>query len=145
MPKKIAQMGPGPLERLFGSSMARLLDFFTLYENYEYSKTEVAECAEVSIRTVLRALPYLEEHGIVKHTRTVGNAEMYQTNTESPIIQHLHKAAQAIADIDVIQELESQGYKKEQTNEKTANMKAKPQVSTVAVARRRTNTAKHPT
>ena len=145
MPKKIAQMGPGPLERLFGSSMARLLDFFTLHENYEYSKTEVAECAEVSIRTVLRALPYLEEHGIVKHTRTVGNAEMYQTNTESPIIQHLHKAAQAIADIDVIQELESQGYKKEQTNEKTANIQAEPQTSTVAVARRRTNTAKHPT
>jgi Fe2+ or Zn2+ uptake regulation protein len=109
MPKKIAQMGPGPLERLFGSSMARLLDFFTIHENYEYSKTEVAECAEVSIRTVLRALPYLEEHGVVKHTRTVGNAEMYQTNTESPIIQHLHKAAQAIADIDVAQELERQG------------------------------------
>ncbi|HLE74511.1 MAG TPA: transcriptional repressor [Candidatus Bathyarchaeia archaeon] len=125
MPKKIAQMGPGPLERLFGSSMARLLDFFTLHENYEYSKTEVAECAEVSIRTVLRALPYLEEHGIVKHTRTVGNAEMYQTNTESPIIQHLHKAAQAIADIDVVQELESQGYKKEkQTIEKTETIKA---------------------
>jgi len=125
MPKKLAQMGPGPLERLFGSSMARLLDFFTLHKNYEYSKTEVAECAEVSIRTVLRALPYLEEHGIVKHTRTVGNAEMYQTNTESPIIQHLYKAAQAIADIDVDKELERQGYKKEkQTIEKTETIKA---------------------
>lgn len=125
MPKKIAQLGAGPLERLFGSSMARLLDFFVIHENYEYSKTEVAECAEVSIRTVLRALPYLEEHGVVKHTRTVGNAEMYQTNTESPIIQHLHKAAQAIADIDIAQELERQGYKNEkQTMEKAEIIKA---------------------
>src|SRR3972149_11959099 len=111
MPKKIAQMGPGPLERLFGSSMARLLDFFTLHENYEYSKTEIAECAEVSIRTVLRALPYLEEHGIVKHTRNVGNAEMYQTTTDSPIVKALHKAAQTIADIDVDKEIERQRYK----------------------------------
>jgi len=120
MPKRIARMGPGPLERLFGSSMARLLDFFTIHENYEYSKTEIAECAEVSIRTVLRALPYLEEHGIVKHTRTIGNAEMYKTNAESYIIQHLHKAAQAIADLDVAEELKRQGYQKEeQTKEKT--------------------------
>lgn len=114
MPKKIARMGAGPLERLFGSSMARLIDFFVIHANYEYSKTEIAECAEVSIRTVLRALPYLEEHSIVKHTRTVGNAEMYQTNTDSPIIKGFHKAAQAIADVDVDKELESQEQEKEE-------------------------------
>ncbi len=125
MPKRIANMGPGPLERAFGSSMARLMDFFTLHESYEYSKTEIAECAEVSLRTVLRALPYLEQHGMVKHTRNVGNAEMYQTNIESPIIQHLHRAAQAIAKIDVDQELERQGCKKEEPIvEKTETVKA---------------------
>ena len=124
MPKKLARDGPGPLERLFGSSTARLIDFFTLYRNYEYSKTGIAEGAEVSIRTVLRVLPYLEEHGIVKHNRTVGNAEMYQTNTESSIIQHLHSAAQAIATIDIDQELERQGYKKEEQTQKAETVKA---------------------
>jgi Fe2+ or Zn2+ uptake regulation protein len=125
MPKKLAQKEKGPLERMFNSAVARLLDFFVIFDKWDYSKTDIAECVEVSIRTVLRALPYLEEHGIVRHTRTVGNAEMYQTNSESPIIQHLHRAAQAIADIDVDQELERQGYKKEeQIAEKTETVKA---------------------
>jgi hypothetical protein len=61
---------------------------------------------------------------VTKKSRVV-DKEKYQTNTESPIIQHLHKAAQAIADIDVVQEPESQGYKKEkQTIEKTETIKA---------------------
>jgi DNA-binding transcriptional regulator YhcF (GntR family) len=113
MPKKLAQENPGPLERLFGSSMARLIDFFTLYDQWDYSKTDIAENVEVSIRTVTRAVPYLEQHGMIKRTRTVGNAEMYQTNKESPIIQYLSKAAMAIADIDVDQELKRQGYTKD--------------------------------
>jgi Fe2+ or Zn2+ uptake regulation protein len=113
MPKKLAQENSGPLERLFGSSMARLMDFFTLYDQWDYSKTDIAENAEVSIRTVIRAIPYLEQHGMIKRTRTVGNAEMYQTNKESPIIQYLHKAAMAIANIDVNAELERQGYTKD--------------------------------
>lgn len=113
MPKKLAQENSGPLERLFGSSMARLMDFFTLYDQWDYSKTDIAENAEVSIRTVIRAIPYLEQHGMIKRTRTVGNAEMYQTNKESPIIQYLHKAAMSIANIDVNAELERQGYTKD--------------------------------
>ena len=113
MPKKLAQQTPAPLERLFNSSIARLIDFFTLYDEWDYSKTDIAESAEVSIRTVLRAIPYLEEHHMIKHTRKVGKAEMYQTNKESPIIQHLQKAKRLIADIDVDNELERQGYKKD--------------------------------
>jgi hypothetical protein len=114
MPKNLTQpTPPGPLERLFHSSMARLIDFFTLYTECEYSKTDIAECAEVSIRTVLRAIPYLEEHHMIKRTRAVGKAEMYQTNKESPIIQHLQKAKRLIADIDIDKELERQGYTKD--------------------------------
>ncbi len=113
MPKKLAQEDPGPLERLFGSSMARLIDFFILYDQWDYSKTDIAENAQVSIRTVTRAIPYIEEHGMIKRTRMIGNAEMYQTNKESPIIQYLSKAAMAIADIDVDQELKRQGYAKD--------------------------------
>jgi DNA-binding transcriptional regulator YhcF (GntR family) len=110
LPKKIAQQDPGPLERLFGSSIARLIDFFTLYDRWDYSKTDIAENAQLSIRTVTRAIPFLEEHGMIKRTRMVGNAEMYQTEKESPIIQYLSKASMAIADIDVGQELKRQGY-----------------------------------
>ena len=92
--------------------MARLIDFFTLYDNWDYSKTDIAENSELSIRTVLRALPYLEQHGIVKHTRTVGKAEMYQINKDSPLAQHLKKLAFAVASIDVDQELACQANAK---------------------------------
>jgi hypothetical protein len=115
MPKKLAKQSPGPLERLFNSSTARLLDFFTLYTEWDYSKTDIAENSEVSIRTVLRSIPYLEEHQIIKRTRTVGKAEMYQTNKDSPLIQHLQKTKQLIADIDVNKELEKQGCTNQQT------------------------------
>ena len=44
----------------------------------------------------------------------IGNAEMYQTNKENPIVQYLNKAAMSFADIDVNQELKRQGYAKDE-------------------------------
>ena len=129
MPKKLAQEDPAPLERLFGSSMARLIDFFILYDQWDYSKTDIAENAQVSTRTVTRAIPYLEEHGMIKRTRTVGNAEMYQTNKESPIVQYLSKTAMAIADIDVDQELKRQGYAKDKQPKQQQEIKQVRQVA----------------
>jgi DNA-binding MarR family transcriptional regulator len=129
LPKKLAQEDPGPLERLFGSSMARLIDFFILYNQWDYSKTDIAENAQVSIRTVTRAIPYIEEHGMIKRTRTVGNAEMYQTNKESTIVQYLSKAAMAIADIDVDQELKRQGYAKDKQPKQQQEIKQVRQVA----------------
>lgn len=129
MPKKLAQEDPGPLERLFGSSIARLIDFFILYDQWDYSKTDIAESAQVSTRTVTRAIPYLEEHGMIKRTRTVGNAEMYQTNKESPAVQYLSKAAMAIADIDVNQELRRQGYLKDEHPKQQQEIKQVRQVA----------------
>lgn len=129
MPKKLAQENPAPLERLFGSSMARLIDFFILYDQWDYSKTDIAENAQVSTRTVTRAIPYLEEHGMIKRTRMVGNAEMYQTNKESPIVQYLSKAAMAIADIDVDQELKRQGYAKDKQPKQQQEIKQVRQVA----------------
>ena len=129
MPKKLAQEDSGPLERLFGSSMARLIDFFILYDRWDYSKTDIAENAQVSIRTVTRAIPYIEEHGMIKRTRTIGNAEMYQTNKESPIVQYLSKAAMAIADIDVDQELKRQGCAKDEQPKQQQEIKQVRQVA----------------
>ena len=123
MPKKLAEQNPAPLERLFNSSTARILDFFTLYTEWDYSKTDIAQNAEVSIRTVIRTIPYLKEHQIIRRTRTVGKAEMYQTNKDSPIIQHLQKVKRLIADIDVDKELEKQDCN---ANKKTAIRQTQP-------------------
>lgn len=94
--------------------------FLYTLQPVELLKNRLAENAEVSLRTVIRAIPYLEQHEMIKHTRTVGNAEMYQTNNESPIIQHLSKTAMAIANIDVDHELKQQrqGHTKDEQQTK---------------------------
>ena len=92
----------GPLERLFiGPAMAKILDFMILFRNYDYSKTDIAKNSGVNFRTVLRLLPILEEKQIVKQTRLVGQAKMYQINRESPLAQALHNGQIAGAGLDV--------------------------------------------
>jgi DNA-binding transcriptional regulator GbsR (MarR family) len=101
MPKKLAREDPGPLERLFGSATARVLDFLIVFRHWDYSLTDIAENAEVSLRTVLRAVPYLERLGIIKHTRNVGRAKMYQFDMENPIAKSLAELTKKIATKDV--------------------------------------------
>ncbi len=109
MPKKIATQNPGPIERLFKSTTARIIDHFLTFDNYEYSKTEIAEATETSLRTVIRELPNLENYGLIQHTRTIGQAEMYKTNTQNPIVQHLKNTQKIIANQDITEELARQG------------------------------------
>jgi len=104
----------GPLERLFtGPAMAKILDFLILFRNYDYSKTDIAKNSGVNFRTVLRLLPILEEKQIVKKTRLVGQAKMYQINIESPLARALHELNQEIAFYDA-EKIAKQELRKEQ-------------------------------
>lgn len=105
----------GPLERLFiGPAMAKILDFLVLFRDYDYSKTDIAKNSGVNFRTVLRLLPILEEKQIVKQTRTIGQAKMYQVNSESPVAYAVHRLSQEIAIYDA-EKLVKQESPKEQT------------------------------
>ncbi len=127
MPKKLATTDPGALERLFKSTNARILEHFLTFDCSEYSKTELAKATETSIRTIIRELPTLERYGLIKHTRTIGQAEMYQTNKNNPIIEHLKKVTLMIATIDVDKELQNQ---KQQTQTTTANVQNPVEIPT---------------
>jgi len=97
MPKKHNAQTPTPHEQLFKSTTAKIIDHFLTFNTYEYSKTEIAQATQTSLRTIIRELPNLEKHGIITHTRSIGQAEMYQTNNQNPIIQHLQKTQLLIA------------------------------------------------
>ena len=97
MPKKHNTQTPTPHEQLFKSTTAKIIDHFLTFNTYEYSKTEIAQATQTSLRTIIRELPNLEKHGIITHTRSIGQAEMYQTNNQNPIIQHLQKTQLLIA------------------------------------------------
>ena len=88
----------GPLERLYsGVASAKILDFLTLFHDYDYSKMDVAKNSGVSFRHALREIAKLEELGLIKQTRTVGHAQMYRLNTENPAAILLRKFALEIA------------------------------------------------
>jgi predicted transcriptional regulator len=91
----------GPLERTFkGSAIAAILDFLIVYKHWDYSKTDIAKNAGVNFRTVLRLLPSLEDMGVVKRTRLVGKAQMYQINLENPVAKAFDDLAFKIAKYD---------------------------------------------
>ena len=47
----------GPLERLFnGAAPARILDFLTIFHDYDYSKMDIAKNSGVSFRHTLREI-----------------------------------------------------------------------------------------
>ncbi len=91
-----------PLERLLNSrAMAKTLGFLLLYHGYDYSKTEIAREAGLDWKNLCTNIwPILEKYGLVKHTRTIGRAKMYQANMENPIMQALKKLQIEIAAYD---------------------------------------------
>lgn len=112
----------GPLERLFnGTSPAKILDFLTVFRDYDYSKMDIAKNSGVSFRHALREIEKLEKLNLIKQTRTVGHAQMYKLNTENPATQHLTKLALQLASTEVDQELsrqEKEQHAKEKAKEK---------------------------
>jgi hypothetical protein len=115
------EANPPTLQKLFeDSSMAKLLDFLTLYQDFDYSKTEISENSGVSWKTLYRLWPILEKYNMVTKTRQIGRATLYKLNTNSPIAQALHRLALEIAAFDA-----EQIAKKEIAKEEQAAMKQK--------------------
>jgi hypothetical protein len=99
----------GPLERLFnGAAPAKILDFLTVFHDYDYSKMDIAKNSGVSFRHALREIEKLENLNLIKQTRTVGHAQMYKLNTENPTTRLLAKFALQIASTEIKQELSRQ-------------------------------------
>lgn len=108
----------GPLERLFnGTAPAKILDFLTVFHDYDYSKMDIAKNSGVSFRHTLREIEKLERLNLIKQTRTVGHAQMYKLNTDNPATTHLSKLALQLASTEVDHELGRQ-EKEQHTKEK---------------------------
>src|SRR3989304_3148405 len=110
---EIAGANPPTLQKLFeDSSIARLLDFLTLYRDFDYPKTEISKNSGVSWKTLYRLWPILEKYNLVIKTRQIGRATLYKLNTESPIAHALNKLALEIAAFGRTEELGRQAGEK---------------------------------
>ncbi len=80
------------LEKLFtGSATAKILDVLWEYQDIDLTLTDIADEAEINYTTLMKALPLLEELGMVTMMQQVGNAKLYQINKDDIVIKRLIK------------------------------------------------------
>jgi|ETN01SMinimDraft_4_1059930.scaffolds.fasta_scaffold102140_3 Fe2+ or Zn2+ uptake regulation protein len=76
-------------EAVGNSPTARVLDILTTGRGFSYSLSDMVRAAQVSWATVHEVIPRLEKQGIIKHTRDLGRAKLYQINNDNEIAQAL--------------------------------------------------------
>ena len=80
------------LEKLFtGSATAKILDVLWEYQDIDLTLTDIADEAGVHYTTLMKALPLLEELGMITMMRQVGNAKLYQINKDDAVEKRLIK------------------------------------------------------
>jgi hypothetical protein len=90
-----------PLESVFRNSIARILDFLILNQNFDYSPAEISRITGIPLRTVQRAIPHLIQKGIAKESRPVGNTTMYMLNPNSPLVAVFLEYVKAAINVNI--------------------------------------------
>ena len=97
------------LEKLFtGSAAAKVLDVLWEYQDIDITITDIADEAGIHYTTLMKALPLLEKLGMVTMTRQVGNAKLYQINSDDEMVKKLVKFQNdlniRLAEIEVVRQ-----------------------------------------
>lgn len=83
-----------PLVETFGDTpLVKVLDFFLTYPAFDYTKSFVAKEAGISRITIGKIWEQLAKSGLIRKTRTIGNAEYFQLAREHPRVKVLMKTA----------------------------------------------------
>jgi len=102
MNKDAKALEHGPLESLFsGNATAKILDFLITFQDWDYSESDIANNAGVSVRTVQREISELEQYRLVVPTRTIGKAKMYKLEKAWKTGFFLEKLALALAGTEI--------------------------------------------
>ena len=80
------------LVRSLGASpKIRIIDFLLDNPLLDFTKKEIMEVLGMSKKTLYRALPDLEEQGIVMVSRKIGRAKLYKINLQHPLVKALRE------------------------------------------------------
>lgn len=86
------------LLRYLGSSpVLRITDFFLDNPLSDYSKNEVVRNMEMGRATFFKYWKELEKSGVLKVTRRIGRATMYQLDRDNRVVKHLIRLDMAIS------------------------------------------------
>ena len=87
----------GALQRVFPCSISRILDHMIAMKEFDYSISDISKITEINFKTTLESVHSLEDQGILKLTRIIGRAKMYQLDKGSPQAKHIEGLAFEIA------------------------------------------------
>ena len=76
---------------LIDPSVRKVLEFLIENRDFDYSKEEMAEGAEISRPTLYRLWPMLQKNGLLKQTRKYGNVQLCKINEDNEIVKLLVK------------------------------------------------------
>ncbi|MCE5214588.1 MAG: hypothetical protein LLF83_07715 [Methanobacterium sp.] len=89
------------LTHIFGEcAQVKLIDFLLTHPWSDFSKTELAEGADIARPTVYKLLKILLAQDMILETKKVGNVQLYRTNRKNPIIQRVSKFKGSLEDIE---------------------------------------------
>ena len=69
--------------------MFKVIDFLLDNKGMDFSKTDIAEGAEISRASLFNYWGELEKHGIVKVTRSFGKTKLHTLNSKNPVTQKI--------------------------------------------------------
>lgn len=97
MVKQMAQ-----LQDLFQThAMVKILDHLTLFKDFEYTKTDIANETGMSRRTLYQVWPLIERFNLVELTKTSGKIKFFKFNEKNPIGKQLIALADEISFFEV--------------------------------------------
>jgi len=76
-------------EALGDTPKLRVLEFLIEGRELDYSISDIAEGAEIGRTTLFRIWDDLIKAEIIKPTRVIGNAKLYQLNTDNLLVQKM--------------------------------------------------------
>ncbi len=98
----------GPLTSVFPCSESKILDHVVTMRGLDYSISDISRISGVNFKTTLNVVHKLEDQEVLKKTRTVGKAIMYQLNSDSAQAKSISKLAFEIAKKRINQSISKQ-------------------------------------
>jgi len=82
----------GPLTRVFGGPVAKVLDQTMYVGSMEQSIRMLSESTGLTYKTVQKAVTKLEKMKLMKRSRKVGNAQTYRFDARNDLHELIHWA-----------------------------------------------------
>lgn len=87
----------GPLEDKFSCSKSKILDFLIVFDDYDYSISDIARFSGLSFKTTLNEIKILKSDEFIIKTRISGKSIMYKLNLNLKSVQLITQLAKDIA------------------------------------------------